>query len=130
MVEAAHSHGLITIAHALSLDDTLNVLKSGTDGMAHTFFDKPPMQELLEAYKKNNAFLIPTLCAIATAIGEETTSSAKHVGHELAEKVLDESEKTCFCGRMKIAKEGCKAEFAYETVKMVKRHGLDIIWSV
>jgi hypothetical protein len=98
--------------------------------MAHTFYDKAPTQELLEAYKKNNSFLIPTLCASATLIGEESESSEKHVGHQLAEKVLDETGKTCFCGRMKIAKEGCKAEFAYETVKMVKRHGLDIIWSV
>jgi hypothetical protein len=130
VVEAAHSHGLITIAHALSLEDTLTVLKAGTDGMAHTFYDKAPTEELLEAYKKNNAFLIPTLCASATIIGEESESSKKHIGHELAEKVLDESGKTCFGGRMKIAKEGCKAEFAHETVKMVKKHGLDIIWFV
>jgi hypothetical protein len=98
--------------------------------MAHTFYDKAPTEELLEAYKKNNSFLIPTLCASATLIGEESESSGKHVEHQLAVKVLDESGKTCFCGRMKIAKEGCKAEFAHETVKRVKKHGLDIIWFV
>jgi hypothetical protein len=98
--------------------------------MAHTFYDKAPTEELLEVYKKNDSFLIPTLVASATFTGAENESSKEHVEHELAARVLDANGKTCFCGRIKMAKEGCRVEFAYETVRMVKSHGLDIIWFV
>lgn len=96
--------------------------------MAHTFYDRTPASQLLEVYKKNNTFLISTICASGILIREESASSEKHIGHKLAEKVL--GEKTCFYGKMKIIKEGYKAEFTYEMVKMVKGHGLDIIWFV
>lgn len=71
VVASAHTHGQITLAHALSLTDTLAVLKAGTDGLAHCFCDERPTQELVDAYKKNNSFLVPTLTVVATLTGEE-----------------------------------------------------------
>jgi hypothetical protein len=69
IVQAAHSHNLITIAHALCLSDTLAVLKAGTDGLAHSFCDQPPTKELVGAYKRNDSFLITTLVVCATMMG-------------------------------------------------------------
>jgi hypothetical protein len=57
IVNAAHSHNLITVAHALSLSDTLSVLKAGTDGLAHSFCDQAPTKALVDAYKKNKFLL-------------------------------------------------------------------------
>lgn len=63
LVDAAHRRGLKCVAHAMTLEDTLVVLRVGVDGMAHTFCDVPVTQELVDAYKKNNAWVCPTLAA-------------------------------------------------------------------
>jgi len=55
VIEAAHAAGLVVVAHALAHDDTVAILKAGVDGLTHTFMDKPPTEELIAAYKLNNA---------------------------------------------------------------------------
>lgn len=57
VIKAAHAHDLLVVAHALAHDDTVAILKAGADGMTHTFCDKPPTKELIEAYKLNNALV-------------------------------------------------------------------------
>jgi hypothetical protein len=44
--------------------------------------------------------------------------------------VLDDGSKTCFCGRMMVGKGECKVGFAYETARLLKEEGIDIIWLV
>ncbi|KAL2060886.1 hypothetical protein VTL71DRAFT_8938 [Oculimacula yallundae] len=127
VVGSAHAHGLITLAHALSLKDTLDVLEAGTDGLAHCFCDEDPTAELLEAYKRNGSFLIPTLIVVATLTGEETKCSEVFVNGDMAKKHLDDEEKTCFCGRMMMGKKECKVEYAYRTVRLLKENGIDIV---
>lgn len=55
IVEAAHSHGLVVVAHATSLQATIDILEAGVDGLTHTILDQMPTEELIAAYKKNNA---------------------------------------------------------------------------
>jgi hypothetical protein len=69
IVKAAHSHNLITVAHALSLSDIFSVLKAGTDRLAHSVCDQAPAKELVDAYKKNNSFLVTTLVVCVTMTG-------------------------------------------------------------
>jgi imidazolonepropionase-like amidohydrolase len=127
VIQAAHAHGLVAVAHALSYQDTLTVLKAGVDGMTHTFYNGAPIQELLDFYKKNNCFVVPTLCAGATFMGTDVETSKKLAAEDLAQRVLDEDTKTCFCGRLMSANETCKPEYVYETVRMIKENGLAIL---
>lgn len=55
VIDAAHANGLVAVAHATCLKDTVEILQAGVDGLTHTFCDQPPTKELIEAYKKNNA---------------------------------------------------------------------------
>jgi imidazolonepropionase-like amidohydrolase len=127
VVEAAHKHGLITLSHALTQKSTLAVLKAGTDGLAHCFCDEKPSKELLDAYKKNNSFLVPTLIVAATLTGEELASSNDFVQKDVVKKLTSEEARECFCKRMMMGKEGCSVEYAYEVVKMLKGEGIDIV---
>jgi imidazolonepropionase-like amidohydrolase len=127
LVQAAHKHGLITIAHALTQKDTLAILAAGTDGLAHSFCDEAPGEELLTAYRKNDSFLIPTLVVSATLTGEEKQSTEQFVQHPLVGRFLDDDGKTCYCGRMMMGKEGCKSEYSYQEVRMLHKNGIDII---
>jgi imidazolonepropionase-like amidohydrolase len=42
IVEEARARGYLTVAHATSLQDTLEVLEAGVNGLTHTFCDQPP----------------------------------------------------------------------------------------
>src|ERR1700710_1097891 len=66
VVKAAHEHGLPCVGHALSVDMTEVILKSGADGLTHTFVDQPPPQRIIDLYKKTGAFVIPTLTVLAS----------------------------------------------------------------
>lgn len=127
LVQAAHKHGLITIAHALSQKDTLAILAAGTDGLAHSFCDEAPRDELLAAYRKYNSFLVPTLVISATLTGAEKPSTERFVRHPFVGKFLDSRMKTCYCGRIMMGKEGCKSEYSYQIVRMLNEGGIDIV---
>jgi len=127
VVKAAHKHGLVTVAHALTQKSTLLALEAGIDGLAHCFCDESPSPELINAYKKNNSFLIPTLIVAATLTGEEVDSSKEHQEHHLAEKLLSDEKRSCFCKRMMTGKPTCKVEYAYQAVRLLKENGLDIV---
>lgn len=127
VVQSAHKHGLITIAHALTQKDTLAVLAAGTDALAHSFHDEPPRDDLLDAYRKNNSFLVPTLIVSASLLGDEKQSTERFSNHPMFGKFLDEKSKTCFCGKMMMAKEGHKTEYAYQMVRMLHKAGIDIV---
>lgn len=127
VVKAAHKHGLITLAHALTQKNTLAVLEAGTDGLAHCFCDEAPKKELLDAYKKNNSFLIPTLIVAATLTGEELESSKDFVKRDGVQERVGDEGRECFCKRMLMGKPSCSVEYAYEVVRLLKAGGIDIV---
>ncbi|KAJ5099412.1 hypothetical protein N7532_006413 [Penicillium argentinense] len=73
IVDASHDKGMLTVAHALTNHSTLSVLEAGVDGLAHASID-PITEDVIKAFKKNNAFLIPTLAVHASCSGEEQES--------------------------------------------------------
>lgn len=105
----------------------MTVLNAGVDGLAHCFCDSSPTAELLAAYEKNRSFCVPALVVVATLTGEEVEGSKELVGRDGVRGLLGEEGRSCFCGRMMMAREGCKIEFAYETVRMLKAGGVDIV---
>lgn len=70
LVKVSHEHQLIAVGHALSVDMTEIVLKSGADGLTHTFIDQEPTERILDLYRTTNAFLIPTLTVLSSITGE------------------------------------------------------------
>ena len=128
IINAAHSHGLITAAHSFTLDDTLAILGAGVDGMAHTFSDQPPTQELIEAYKANNSFLIPTLIIHGSLTGDGAPIAAVFASDPRVQGKIADAEKTSMCKCLEFAKQTGKVENAYESVRQLKAAGIDILW--
>jgi imidazolonepropionase-like amidohydrolase len=128
IVAEAKKRGYLVVAHALCLQDTLDVLIAGVNGLTHTFCDQPPTQELIDAYKKNNAWVNPTL----TAIGSLTTEG-KELQHRFAHDprvkgLIDEARVGNMCKCMGFAAEAGKVEYAYQSVKKLREAGIDILW--
>ena len=128
IVKSAHSHGLITAAHSLVLDDTIAILGAGVDGMTHTFSDQPPTRELIEAYTANNSFLIPTLIIHGSMTGEGAPIGSSFANDPRAQGKISDVDKTSMCGCMHFAAERSKVEYAYESVRQLKAAGIDILW--
>ncbi|OAL45679.1 hypothetical protein IQ07DRAFT_215310 [Pyrenochaeta sp. DS3sAY3a] len=127
IVQEARARGYLTVAHATSLQDTLDVLEAGVDGLTHTFVDKPPTEEVVNAYKKNNAWLNPTLAAMGSL-----TTEGKELQHRFAHDSrvkdwIDEDRVGNMCQCMAFAVEHGKVEYAYESVKMLREAGIDIL---
>lgn len=126
VIQAAHDHNLLTLAHATNLRETLLVLEAGVDGMAHQFFDKPYDETIINAYRKNKAFLIPTITAISSMMG---LSTAKEWASKFnTGEFLPAASRACLCDSMKISRESCSVEYAYDCIRTLKAKNVDIIW--
>lgn len=128
IVEESSKRGYLTVAHALCLKDAIEVLEAGVNGLTHTICDQPPTEELVNAYKKNNAWLNPTLAAIGSL-----TTEGKNLQHQFAhdprvEGLIGEKEIGSLCNCMSFSANHGKVEHAYESVRMLKNAGIDIVW--
>lgn len=102
IVDEAHKHGLRVVAHATSLQDTLDILSCGVDGLTHTFIDQPPTQELIDAYKKNNAHCNPTLATMASATTEGKPLQEKFAHDPRVARLLGQAERERMCKYLSI----------------------------
>jgi imidazolonepropionase-like amidohydrolase len=121
IVDTAHENGMLTIAHALSNHSTLHVLKAGVDGLAHVAIE-PITDELIQAYKKNNAFVIPTLAVQTSCRGVEQETREKFASD------LEGEEREHLCGCLNITKQEFSIETAYAQVTALKESGIDVLW--
>ncbi|KAF2748347.1 hypothetical protein M011DRAFT_466755 [Sporormia fimetaria CBS 119925] len=127
IVEEAKKRGYLVVAHALSLRDALEVLEAGVDGTTHTICDQPPTRELVEAYKRNGAWCNPTLAAIGSLTTEGQELQERFAHDERVESILAEAEGQKMCKCMAMGMNHSKVENAYESVRMLREAGVDII---
>nr|WP_243851582.1 amidohydrolase family protein [Modestobacter marinus] len=71
LVAAAHAHGLLVVAHALTQAHARLAVDAGVDGLAHLFLDEPLATELLDAMVDRGVFVIPTLTSLAARSGHD-----------------------------------------------------------
>ena len=128
VVKAAHSHGLLVVGHATCYDDTLLVLRAGVDGTTHTFVDRPPTSEIIEAYQVNNAWCNPTLTVLGSLTGESVPVTTALANDKRVSSKLGVEAKENLYRCMHMAPETCKVDYAYESVRQLKAAGIDIVW--
>ncbi|KAI1139381.1 hypothetical protein F5Y05DRAFT_346173 [Hypoxylon sp. FL0543] len=127
LIDAAHQHGLLTVAHALSLQGTIDILRAGVDGLTHTFFDKPPTKEVIDAYLANNAHCNPTLAAIGSLTTEGQKEQERYAHDPRVQKLLGAGGTQHLCACMALANGDASVEYAYQSVRELKAAGIDII---
>lgn len=129
LIEEAHAQGVVAVCHSLAMDDHIEIVNAGVDGMAHTFFDQAPSKELVDAYVKNGAWLNPTLAAVGS-LTTEGKALAEKFAHDprVGEDLLGTEERERMCQCLSFFKEGSKVDHAYESVRVLKENGIDIIW--
>ena len=127
IVSEAKKRGYLTVAHATSLQDTLDVLRAGVNGLTHTFCDKPPTPELIDAYKKDNAWCNPTLAAMGSLTTEGKETQHRFAHDPRVRNLLNDEKRGKMCQCMSFATQHGKVENAYESVRQLHAAGIDIL---
>ncbi|KAF1836541.1 hypothetical protein BDW02DRAFT_566966 [Decorospora gaudefroyi] len=127
IIEEAKKRGYLTVAHATCLKDTLDVLNAGVNGLTHTFCDQPPTQEVVDAYKKNNAWVNPTLAAMGSLTTEGKELQNKFAHDPRVKELINDHRVGNMCKCMGFAAGRGKVEHAYAGVKMLKEADIDIL---
>ncbi|MBC8091513.1 MAG: amidohydrolase family protein [Pseudonocardia sp.] len=68
-VAEAHRHGMLTIAHTLTVDTTRMALQAGIDGLAHLFMDAPHTDEIIDLIAGSGVFVVPCVVLDASMMG-------------------------------------------------------------
>lgn len=123
VVDTSHENGMLAVAHALTNHSTLQVLRAGVDGLAHASIDLIN-DEIIQAFKKNNAFVIPTLTIHASSSGEEQETRERFASD------LKGKEKEHLLGCLHITSDKFTIKNVYEQVYTLKEAGIDILWWV
>jgi imidazolonepropionase-like amidohydrolase len=128
IVEEAKARGYLTVAHATSLQDTMDVLEAGVNGLTHTFCDQMPSKELVDMYKKTGAWLNPTLTCIGSLTTEGKDLQHQYAHDARAEGLISAEKMGNMCKCMAMAVEHAKVEYAYESVRQLRAAGIRILW--
>ncbi|MEM8932509.1 MAG: amidohydrolase family protein, partial [Acidobacteriota bacterium] len=64
LVEAAHAEDLLAVAHASILDDALESVRRGVDGLVHVWNDRVPTEAEIAVFRDAGVFVVPTLVVL------------------------------------------------------------------
>ena len=127
VVKAAHAHNMIAAGHATALSSTEIVLNSGADGLTHTFIDQPPTPEIIDLYKKTNAFVIPTLCVLSSLTGEEQNLRDEFASIGAEKGILSNFFVKNMQESLSMNAPSAHIENAYESIRQLHRAGIDVV---
>jgi len=127
VISAAHAANLLVVAHATALESTEIVLKAGADGLTHTFIDQHPTESIIPLYKRNNAFVIPTLVILSSLTAELQDKRDKFATIASENGLIDAFTKDNMQDRIGLKAESAQIEHAFETVRLFRKHGIDIV---
>ncbi|GAB7189896.1 amidohydrolase family protein [Kineococcus sp. NUM-3379] len=68
-VAEARRSGMLTVAHALTIDATRMALEAGIDGLVHLFMDKPHTPEIVRLIVNSGVFVVPCVVLNASMMG-------------------------------------------------------------
>ncbi|MCX7553997.1 amidohydrolase family protein [Marinicella sp. S1101] len=68
LVESAHKNNRMLVVHVDNLISAKEVINAGADGIVHSFMDSVVDDEFIQSMLNNNAFVVPTLSVLASAV--------------------------------------------------------------
>lgn len=72
VIDAAHAHGALALAHISTVMHAIEVLTQGADGLVHVPVDAGADDALVDAARDRRAFVVPTLAVIAAFSGQDS----------------------------------------------------------
>jgi imidazolonepropionase-like amidohydrolase len=123
IVETAHAHDKMAIAHITTAVDAKRAVDAGVDGLAHMFFDEPQTPELIDELAASGMFVVPTLVTASSAFGN---SGAELAADERVSSRLDKKWLDSLSGTMNVYPQG-NLDDVFAGVKALYDAGVDIL---
>lgn len=89
LVDAAHAHGLLALAHVSMEADAIMAIEAGVNGLVHLFADRPASPEFLDLALDRGVFVVPTTVVMAGIAGQ-TDVDALLIEDGTAERLSNE----------------------------------------
>jgi imidazolonepropionase-like amidohydrolase len=80
VVEAAHAHDRLAIAHTGTREEARLAINAGADGLAHAFGDAPLDEALRNRLAEDGRFVVPTLTVIGGPHVQSNVAAMEHAG--------------------------------------------------
>jgi imidazolonepropionase-like amidohydrolase len=92
LIAAAHAHGKLAVAHAITRAAALAAVEAGVDCLAHLFLDAPGDARVVDAIAQRGAAVIPTLTVLDAASGLRETDLERdgHITPYLTDRSADD----------------------------------------
>jgi imidazolonepropionase-like amidohydrolase len=74
LIEAAHAHGKLAVAHAVTRAAAMAAVEAGLDCLAHLFLDAPGDADVVDAIARRGTTVIPTLVMLDVSDGLRETA--------------------------------------------------------
>ena len=122
-IDEAHRFNKLAIVHVTTFDATERAIDAGIDGLGHLFFDRAHTPELIDKIASSDAFVIPTLVTISSALGNSaaTLAADERVKARLSQEWLESLARS-----MNVYPQG-NLEDVYATVRALHAAGVDIL---
>ncbi|MFB7457066.1 MULTISPECIES: amidohydrolase family protein [unclassified Streptomyces] len=122
-VAEARRRGMLTVAHALTLDATRMAVEAGVDGLVHIFMDQPHTEEIIQLIAGSGMFVVPCVVLNASMMGitGENLASDERVASR-----LDEAWLTTLRGSFDRYPQG-KLDDVLATVGALHEAGVDLL---
>jgi imidazolonepropionase-like amidohydrolase len=122
-VAEAKRHGILTVAHTLTVDATRMAIEAGIDGLTHLFMDQPHTDEIIDLIAASGAFVVPCVVLNASMMGI--------TGHALAtdprvSSRLDHAWLDTLCSSYNGYPQG-KLQDVLDSVKALHEAGVDLL---
>jgi len=122
-VAEAHRHGMLTVAHTLTLESTRMAIEAGIDGLVHLFMDQPHTDEIVAAIAAAGMFVVPCVTLNASMMG---LSGAAFAADERVGPRLDEAWSATLNSSFNHYPQG-KLVDVLESVKALHDAGVDLL---
>ncbi|WP_432043110.1 amidohydrolase family protein [Streptomyces cadmiisoli] len=122
-VAEAKKYGVLTVAHALTIDTTSMALEAGIDGLVHVFVDQPHTDDIVARIKEAGVFVVPCITVNASMMG--VTGAALADDPRVASR-LDENWDRTLRSSFDRYPQG-DLQGVLNTVKALHDHGVDVM---
>ncbi|MFC4908318.1 amidohydrolase family protein [Actinomadura gamaensis] len=122
-VAEAKKYGVLTVAHALTVDATRMAVEAGADGLTHVFMDQPHTAEIIGLIRDAGMFVIPCISLNASMMG--ITGSALADDPRVAARLDDQWDRTLRSSYDRYPQG--RLDEVYDTVRALDAAGVDVL---
>ncbi|WP_329790161.1 amidohydrolase family protein [Lentzea sp. DG1S-22] len=122
-VAEAKRHGMLTIAHALTVDATWMALEAGIDGFAHLFLDQPHNDQIIGLIARSGTFVVPCVVLNASLMG---ITGSEFAADPRVSSRLDDAWMKTLCSSFDLYHQGALSD-VMASVAALNQAGVDLI---